>query len=120
MQCCSRHPPAEKINEERSPHEGGHCAHGKLGWGYDGACQCICNDDRDGPAEGGSGDEDAMIRTEEQTHDVGNEEANISDGSANGNGEAGKNRCGDVDDEAHTANIDTEMHGFFFAGEEQV
>ncbi len=61
-----------------------------------------------------------MIGAKQQTHNVGNEKANVANGAANGNGEASKNGRGDIDNEAHAANIDTEMHGFFFAGEEQV
>src|ERR1700694_1214729 len=48
------------------------------------------------------------------------EKAYIADSAADRNGEAGENRCGDVDHETDAANIDAEVHGFFFSGEEQI
>src|SRR5258708_3967676 len=118
--CCSRHPPPEKIDEERSAYERGHCANWKLGWGYNGARERVCDNHRDGTAERSGGKQGAMVGTEKQTHHVRHKQADVADGTADGNSEAGEYRRSDVDHEAHAPNIDAEMHGFFFACKEQV
>src|ERR1700730_18140550 len=61
-----------------------------------------------------------MVRAKEQTHDVRNEKADITDCAADRNGEPRKNGCSDVNDKTHTADIDAEVHRFLFAGEEQI
>src|SRR5216683_2746454 len=68
--CRSLHPPPEKIDEERSAHERGHCANWKLGWGYNGARERVCDNHRDGAAERSGGKQGAMVGTEKQTHHV--------------------------------------------------
>src|SRR5260221_2101536 len=63
---CSRDPPAEKIDEERSAHEGGHGANGKLGRGYNGARERVCNYHCDGASKCGGGKQ----RSEEHTSEL--------------------------------------------------
>src|SRR6266478_1476547 len=112
--------PAEEIDEERSASERGHGSYGELGRCDHGARERVCQDHGDGAAECGGGQQDAMVGTEQQAHDVGNQEADVADGAADGNGEAGEEGGGDVDEQAHAADIDAEVHGFLFAGEEQI
>src|SRR5215470_9445419 len=61
-----------------------------------------------------------MIRTEDKTHGVRNEQAYVADCAAYGHSEAGKDGSGDVNNDLHAVNIDAEMHSLFFAGEEKV
>src|SRR4029077_15503974 len=114
---CSHDSPPKEIDEERSADEGSHGSHRKLGRGYDGGRQRICNTPGHGAAKGSSGKQDAMIGAENETHDVGNKQANVANGAADGNSEAGKNGGSNVDHKAHATNIHTKMHGFFFASE---
>ena len=51
---------------------------------------------------------------------MGDEEADVTDGAADGNSQAGEERSGDVNDEANAADVNAEVHGFFFAGKEKI
>src|SRR5260221_486014 len=91
---CSRDPPAEKIDEERSAHEGGHGANGKLGRGYNGARERVCNYHCDGASKCGGGKQNAMVGTEKQAHHVRNEQADVANSAADRNRESGQNGGG--------------------------
>ena len=86
----------------------------------DGARESIGDDDGDGAAEARRREKHAMVGAENQAHDVGHEEADVADGAADGNGEAGEHGGGNVDDNAHAGDIHAEVHGFFFPGEQEI
>src|SRR6185369_9066714 len=110
----------EQIDEERSAGEGGHGADGNFGGGNNGAREGVGDDQRDCSAERGRGDQDAMVGAENPAHDVRDEEADVADGAADGNCESGEYRGSDVDNEADAGNVHAEVHGFFFAGEQEI
>ena len=49
-----------------------------------------------------------------------NEQADVADGAADRNGQAGEDGSGDVDDELDAIDIDAQMTGFLFAGEDEI
>ncbi len=50
----------------------------------------------------------------------GTSKPDVADGAADGNGQAGKHRCGDVHDQLHAGDVHAEMHGLALAGEQDV
>jgi len=109
---CSRDPPAEKIDEERSAHEGGHGANGKLGRGYNGARERVCNYHCDGASKCAVGSR-MRCRNRKAGASRAERAGHVANSAADRNRESGQNGCGDVDHEAHAANIDAEMHASF-------
>ena len=61
-----------------------------------------------------------MVGTENETDDVRNDETDVADGAADGDGQAGEKRSGDVNHKAHTPNVHAKMHGFLFAGKKNI
>ena len=50
----------------------------------------------------------------------GTSKPDVADGAADGNGQAGQHRCGDVDDQLDACDVHAEMHGLSLAGEQEV
>ena len=61
-----------------------------------------------------------MVGAEHQAHHVRNEEADVTDGAADGNSEAGEKRSGEINQEAHVSDVHAEMHGLFFSREKNI
>ena len=61
-----------------------------------------------------------MVRAKNQPHHVRHKKSNVTDGAADGNGEASKHRSGQIYDDAHARHIHAKMHGLFFSGEEKI
>src|SRR5260370_42457559 len=51
---------------------------------------------------------------------MGHDQANVGNGAAHGTGQTGKERGSNIDDQADSRNVDTEMPGFFFTGKKQI
>src|SRR5260370_620710 len=80
----------------------------------------IGEDDGGGSADGGRGQQSAMVRAKDKAHQVGHDQANVADGAAHGDGQTGQERGSNVDDQADSRNVHAKMHGLFFAGKKQI
>src|SRR5215467_2248502 len=61
-----------------------------------------------------------MVRAEDETHDVWNDQAHVAHRATDRNGEAGQERSRNINHEAYPANVDSKMHGFFLARKKDI
>src|SRR5580692_1314524 len=61
-----------------------------------------------------------MVGTKNKTHDVGNDQTDVADGTTDGNCQPGQQGCSDINDQTHARRVHAEVHGFFFTGEQQI
>src|SRR5215470_20348914 len=113
-------PPAQEIDEEGRAGDGGDGTDGKFAGCGDGASKDVSDDHGDGSAECSGGKQYAVIGAVDHAHDVRYKQADIADGAADGDCKTGERGSGNVHDQAHAANVYTKVHGFLFAGEEEV
>src|SRR2546426_12558267 len=95
----SREPPAEEVDEERGADNGGHGADGKFAGGDDGARQGIREYDGKGSADGGRRQQKAVVRAKDETHQMRDDQADVADGGADGDGPNGQGRSSEIDDQ---------------------
>src|SRR5215467_3434328 len=61
-----------------------------------------------------------MVRAENESNDVRNNETDVANGTADGNGKAGEKRGSNINHKAYTPDVHAKMHGFLLAGKKDI